>query len=875
MKKFLSILLAIMLLLSATPVFAESENPTTGSGTVEDPWVVYSWSALKEKMALGGYIKLGEDVVDSETGAITVPGGTEVTLDLNGFTVNRNLNQAHYYGYVILVNGELDITDSGETGKITGGNCSYRNGYTYGGGICINGGTCNLYGGSVCKNNSEGSGGICVMNTGTLNVYGGSKSNNKTANSGSGIGSYDSTVNIYGGVISKNSCEGYGGGIYLDNSVLTMDNGLINGNHAYWGGGVCLSYGSSFVFNDGTISENNSGNTGGAVTCMEGSTATFTMNGGIISGNYSKNGKNGGGVYVCNNFKFYLNGGRITGNYVEYSNNNYTLELGGGVAVWGTGFYVKGSPVIKNNYCLNTATGVSTANDVDVQPAYGNWTVNLAGALEEGALIGISAHGTGQVTSGFKTYHENDEPSEFFFADLQGYKPYKNANGEAAIKSVPKHTVSFNANGGTGTMEPVEVYEGEEYTLPSNTFKKEGRSAYGWKVGDEYKSKVGDKITVTADTVVTAVYAQTKTVNLVKDNSTTDVEGTLTLKDTKTGESFDFTYCVMNYSSFSAPSNPAVEAAIAEAREGMLEYAKEKAGKHTVRVVKDELSDPHITDTVTTTTPKFVLPFDPSLTDEYPSVDQNGDLFVYTFLEGELSHYWRYDLTLEAEFSSEEPEPTPAPVLTPEEAAMPTEEKTEELIKKTNTDKKDVSGSAYAPLKLKATTKKTNITVSWKAVSGADGYIIYAAPCGNKLERAATVANPKAVKYTFKKLKKGKYYKYVVVAYKKTAAGNRIMSKSKSVHCATAGGKKGNPTGIKLKKTKITLKKGKKTKIKATLLKKGKVATHIAKFRYESSNKKIATVDSKGNIKAKKKGTVTIYVYAQNGLCKTIKVKVK
>ena len=217
----------------------------------------------------------------------------------------------------------------------------------------------------------------------------------------------------------------------------------------------------------------------------------------------------------------------------------------------------------------------------------------------------------------------------------------------------------------------------------------------------------------------------------------------------------------------------------------------------------------------------------------------------------------------------------PAPVLTPEEAAMPTEEKTEELIKKTNTDKKDVSGSAYAPLKLKATTKKTNITISWKAVSGADGYIIYAAPCGNKLERAATVANPKAVKYTFKKLKKGKYYKYIVVAYKKTAAGNRIMSKSKSVHCATAGGKKGNPTGIKLKKTKITLKKGKKTKIKATLQSKGKVATHIAKFRYESSNKKIATVDKNGNIKAKKKGTVTIYVYAQNGLCRTIKVKVK
>ncbi len=217
----------------------------------------------------------------------------------------------------------------------------------------------------------------------------------------------------------------------------------------------------------------------------------------------------------------------------------------------------------------------------------------------------------------------------------------------------------------------------------------------------------------------------------------------------------------------------------------------------------------------------------------------------------------------------------PAPVLTPEEAAMPTEEKTEELIKKTNTDKKDVAGAEYQRLMLKATSKSKSITLKWKKINGASGYIVYGAPCGKKMTRLATISNPKTVKKTFKKLKKGKYYKYIVVAYKKTAAGNRIMSKSKSVHCATPGGKKGNPTGIKLKKTKITLKKGKKTKIKATLLKKGKVATHIAKFRYESSNKKIATVDKNGNIKAKKKGTVTIYVYAQNGLCKTIKVKVK
>ena len=373
--------------------------------------------------------------------------------------------------------------------------------------------------------------------------------------------------------------------------------------------------------------------------------------------------------------------------------------------------------------------------------------------------------------------------------------------------------------------------------------------------------------------MVTAVYAQTKTVNLVKDRSTTTVTGSLKLTDKRTGEVYTkVPFDEVTSSAFTAPSNPTVNAMLGEAKAALLDEAKAKAGAYALTVKKDEVSDPDITDTVTATTPKFVFPFDPSLTDEYPSVDANGDLFVYTFLEGELSHHWRYDVTLEAEFTSEAPKP--APVLTPEEAAMPTEEKTEELVKKTNTDKKDVAGSAYAPLMLKASSKKKTVTLKWKRTKGASGYIIYGAPCGQNMTRLATVTNPNAAKYTFKKLKKGKYYKYVVVAYKKTAAGNRIISKSKSVHCSTPGGKKGNPTGLKAPK-KLTVKKGKKAKIKAKLLKKGKVATHIAAIRYESSNAKIATVDKKGTIKAKKKGTVKIYVYTQNGICKTIKVKVK
>ena len=218
----------------------------------------------------------------------------------------------------------------------------------------------------------------------------------------------------------------------------------------------------------------------------------------------------------------------------------------------------------------------------------------------------------------------------------------------------------------------------------------------------------------------------------------------------------------------------------------------------------------------------------------------------------------------------------PKIVLPPADAKLPTEKKTENTIKKTNTDKNDVSGAQIKQLMLKATAKNQTITLSWKKINGAQGYIIYGGPCGKDMKRLATVKNGKTVKKTFKKLKKGKYYKYMVVAYKKTADGNnRVICKSKSVHCCTDGGKKGNPISISVKKAKLTVKKGKTVKIQPTLKIKKKVDTHIAKFRYESSNTKIATVDKNGKVKGVKKGTATIYVYAQDGKCKTVKITVK
>lgn len=72
---------------------------------------------------------------------------------------------------------------------------------------------------------------------------------------------------------------------------------------------------------------------------------------------------------------------------------------------------------------------------------------------------------------------------------------------------------------------------------------------------------------------------------------------------------------------------------------------------------------------------------------------------------------------------------------------------------------------------------------------------------------------------------------------------------------------------MKLTKSSAKLKKGKKVTIKVK-------AAPVSKVTFKSSNKKVATVSSKGVVKAKKKGTATITVKC-NGITKKFKVTVK
>ena len=182
----------------------------------------------------------------------------------------------------------------------------------------------------------------------------------------------------------------------------------------------------------------------------------------------------------------------------------------------------------------------------------------------------------------------------------------------------------------------------------------------------------------------------------------------------------------------------------------------------------------------------------------------------------------------------------------------------------------DPAGSAFSILQVKGKkVKKSSITLSWKAVPKATGYVIYAAPCGSKYSKLTTT---KGTSFTQNGLKKGTYYKYFVSAHDKN--GN-ILASSKTVHIATSGGKKGNTKSVKLNKKKVKLKKGKTFKLKATLKNgKLKVSKH-RKVAYETANPRVATVSNSGKVKAVGKGTCYVYAYAQNGVFAKCKITVK
>ena len=210
----------------------------TVEATLASPWVVLGSRLLFELPADDDgvtRIKLDKDyvAVEGSGGALEVPAGRKVELDLNGNTLNRNLAEAEVggNGHVIRVYGAgsaLTVTDSVGGGKITGG---YTTGD--GGGVRVSEyASFTLAGGSITGNQAAEGGGVYASNVGTFNMTGGSITGNQAAKGG-GVGIYggeenqdnedglgQGTFNLSGGSITGNTASDEGGGVWVQNGRL-------------------------------------------------------------------------------------------------------------------------------------------------------------------------------------------------------------------------------------------------------------------------------------------------------------------------------------------------------------------------------------------------------------------------------------------------------------------------------------------------------------------------------------------------------------------------------------------------------------------------------------------------------------------------------
>ena len=367
----------------------------TGDTLVQPRWVGL-WGDLQRRIDEaedGAVLSLeGNTLAESNDGWLIIPENRRITLDLNGYTLDRNLEK-YAVDSVMCVRGSLTIRDSSAagTGTITGGTDS---------GLYVDGGSVVLESGTITGNSGQLGGGINVER-GSVIMSGGSISHNIGA-CGAGIVLWKGSFQLSGGAIRDNTgiIEGYpdstfGGGVYLMDADFTMTGGVISGNNANSGGGICLDAVNA-VISGGEICDNTASDKGGGIMILEGhvelkggsitgnraesyfgggiyvdyawqSPNTLDMSGGTISGNYA--GKEGGGI-GSNGSDITLSGGSITGNRTD--------GTAGGCNFANGHVYLNGSPRVTGN------TDRSGDSDLDH-----NRKLIISGELTEEALIGI------------------------------------------------------------------------------------------------------------------------------------------------------------------------------------------------------------------------------------------------------------------------------------------------------------------------------------------------------------------------------------------------------------------------------------------------------------------------------------------------------
>ena len=105
-------------------------------------------------------------------------------------------------------------------------------------------------------------------------------------------------------------------------------------------------------------------------------------------------------------------------------------------------------------------------------------------------------------------------------------------------------TISFDPNGGTGTMQPMKVKSGEEFELPECTFTPpEGKEFAGWLTVDGSVYPAGDIAFSTTDSVLKATWKDKEVAEVTISFDPNGGTGTMQPMKVKSGENFTLPEC--------------------------------------------------------------------------------------------------------------------------------------------------------------------------------------------------------------------------------------------------------------------------------------------------------------------------------------------
>jgi len=352
------------------------------------------------------------------------------------------------------------------SGKITGNGNDYTTDayFARGGGVHINNGIFSMYGGEISGNSDFIGGGV----TGHTFIMHGGRITGNSGRDSSGVNVLHFTM--YGGEINGNTGSS-SGGVSISRTFDMYDGKIFDNTATNGSGGGVYFYGSHFNMYGGEIFGNTAANRGGGV-CFSGS-GSFNMYGGKIFDNTAI--RDGGGMYFSGSHFFNMYGGEIFCN---------TAVDGGGVNFVGDGSFNMYDGVIFGNTAANRGGGVYVSG------------INLIFRINGGIIYGSN--------ESINTRNTAESDASIFLSSNIGTAQYGRFNGNTWISngnlsstnntikvvdgvlmsdpSTATYTVSYNINGGSGTIPSVQIVNaGNNVTLASGSgLTRNGFTFSGW-----------------------------------------------------------------------------------------------------------------------------------------------------------------------------------------------------------------------------------------------------------------------------------------------------------------------------------------------------------------------------------------------------------